>query len=525
MKIATAAGCAVVASALAVGGFAAAATPPSSGPVVIRTGDGAVRGIAAPGDRTFDGIPYAAPPVGSLRWRPPQPVRPWTGVRDATRPGNRCPQPGRPGQPMVVGAEDCLYLNVSTPARAWPGARLPVMVWFHGGGFTSGSGGDYDPTRLVRSGNVLVVTVNYRLGALGFLDVPALAAQNPYAGNYALADQQAALRWVRRDIDVFGGDPGNVTIAGQSAGGFGVCAHLAAPGSRGLFDKAIVQSGPCGNALGTRAAAERQGAAVAAGLGCADPATTPACLRDVSVEALVRIGRPGGVAAGEVSWGFTAGTPALPLQPLTALRRGVAAQVPLIQGSTHDEMTEYVASRFDLRGSPLTAEEYPVVLAQFFGDRAHAIAVEYPLSRYASPDLALAAVLTDWGGQVGACPVLPADNAAAGRAPVHAYEFAQDDGLRIGDLAVGAAHGSELPYLFDGTFDWSPPPPPDPTLSAQMIRYWTRFARTGDPNGPGTPYWPAYRHDGPVLSLAAGPAGIRVTDFAANHHCAFWHGR
>lgn len=497
---------------------------------VVRTAGGVLRGVAAADHDGFLGIPYAAPPIGDLRWRAPRPAAAWRGVRDATTAGPPCAQKGRRGGPAVVGSEDCLYLNVTTPVPPADGhrrSRLPVMVWFHGGGFTSGSGADYDPTRLVSGGHVIVVTVNYRLGPFGFLDLPPLARQDPYAGNYALADQQAALRWVHRNATAFGGDPGNVTIFGQSAGGYAVCTHLAAPGSRGLFQKAIVQSGPCGNPLVTAATAQRRGATVATGLGCPPTTDVLACLRAKPAGDLVGAGVQQPFTAAGMSttaWEFVAGTPAVPEQPLKALRDGHAARVPLIQGGTHDEMRQTVASLFDQRGTPLQPADYPAVLHRFFGavpgDPTAAVLAHYPVADYPSAGIALATVLTDWGHAVGACQVLPADDAAARRAPVYAYEFDQDGGRHVGDFPLGATHGSDLPYLFDGTYDWTPPPAPDAALSAEIIGYWTRFARTGDPNAAGAPYWPRYRAAGPVLSLAA--ARTTPVDFATEHQCGFW---
>lgn len=329
---------------------------------------------------------------------------------------------------------------------------------------------------------------------------------------------------MRRNAAAFGGDPDNVTLFGQSAGGYAVCANLAAPGSRGLFQKAIVESAPCGNAFPTSRTAQRHGAQVAAELGCAPPADVVACLRAKPVADLVNASTSQagpGTPIGDAPWGYVAGTPALPQQPLTALRDGTAARVPLIQGSNQDEMRILVAGWYDQRGAPLTAQQYPAVLAEAFGPaRAKAIIARYPLSSYPSPDIALAAVLTDWGGAVGACPVLPADDAASRRAPVYAYEFAQNDGLSIGTFPMGATHGTELPYLFGPMKNF---PPPNPVLSRQMISYWTTFARAGTPNGPGTPYWPAYRPGHQViLSLSAGPGDITPVAFAAEHHCGFW---
>ncbi|MGZ6124296.1 MAG: carboxylesterase/lipase family protein, partial [Myxococcales bacterium] len=274
-----------LAIALPLAASAAFATPRSP---VVATKDGPVRGVLSDGIDRFLGIPYAAAPVGDLRWRPPQPHGRWTGVRDATGFGSHCPQVASPFG-LASATEDCLFLNVFTPARREHGrgggeedfGRLPVMVWFHGGALLVGESDDYDPVRLVRE-DVIVVTVNYRLGVLGFFAHPALTAESPdhASGNYGLMDQQAALRWVQRNIDAFGGDPQRVTIFGESAGGLSVHSHLASPLSAGLFHRAIVESGAYALVQPSLAQAEAQGAAVAVEAGCADQ--TAACLRSAS---------------------------------------------------------------------------------------------------------------------------------------------------------------------------------------------------------------------------------------------------
>ena len=265
-------------------------------PLVVATAHGSVRGAAGPnGGRVFQGIPFAASPTGELRWRPPQPTAPWSGVRDATAPASPCPQlpltllpdggPVLPGDSNRTGStsEDCLYLNVWTPARTG-GRSRPVLVWLHGGGNTYGAGSDYNGAALAARG-VVVVTVNYRLGALGFLAHPALSDESAEhaSGDYGLMDQQAALRWVRRNIGAFGGDRNRVTLGGQSAGSVDTCLHITSPTAKGLFHRAVQQSGSCvaDDALTplTLAAAEKKGQSFAASVGCADPSRVPACLR------------------------------------------------------------------------------------------------------------------------------------------------------------------------------------------------------------------------------------------------------
>ncbi|MEU4483212.1 carboxylesterase family protein [Micromonospora sp. NPDC023966] len=513
----------------AFGALSSVAHAESADPAVVATGSGPVRGVVAADHRAFAGIPYAAPPIGDLRWRAPLPAAPWSSIRGATRPGNPCPQLGGPDGSTLVGSEDCLYLNVTTPTGG-DARRLPVMVWLPGGGFVSGAGSDYDGTRLAVQGNVVVVTVNYRLGALGFLDHPALAASDPAAGNYGIADQQAALRWVRNNIGQFGGDAHNITLFGQSAGAYSVCTHLASPSSAGLFHKAIVQSGPCANSMATRSVAQARGTAAARDLGCSPVIDALACLRAVPASRLVSIGGDQVLTAtariADLPWLPVAGTPILPLQPLVAMRRGAAADVPLIQGSTRDEMRPFVAANYDVRGRPVTADQYLGVVGQVFGDDATAVLARYPANAYPSPGVALATVLTDWGRKLGACPVLPADQAASRQSSVYTYEFAEDSGQIFAGLPMGAGHGAELPYLFDGAFNGpdgtAPLNPQQQQLSRQLTTYWANFATTGDPNGPGLPTWRPYRGDGRLLSLTAGQGGILGIDFSRAHQCGFW---
>ncbi|HEY5014600.1 MAG TPA: carboxylesterase family protein, partial [Acidimicrobiia bacterium] len=248
-------------------------------PLRVQTPAGAVHGSTVDGVRRFTAIPYAAPPIGPNRWRAPQPVAPWSGQRDSTKPAPVCPQI-LPVVNQVQGQEDCLYLNVFAP-KVPPTRLAPVMVWIHGGGFTVGSGNDNDPSRLVARAGVVAVTINYRLGPFGFLAHRKLAAADPNhaVGNMGFEDQLAALHWVQRSIAAFGGDARNVTIFGESAGGMSVCDHILSPRSRGLFAKAIMESGPCGNAGLKVGPAFAQGDTFATRLGCAGAPDALGCLR------------------------------------------------------------------------------------------------------------------------------------------------------------------------------------------------------------------------------------------------------
>jgi para-nitrobenzyl esterase len=510
----------VVVAALAMGGTANAA--PRFGGVdndpVVRTADGSVRGTVTDDHRIFQGIPYAAPPVGDLRLRAPRPAVPWKGVRDATARQAVCPQtytypPGSPAQ--FQGAEDCLYLNLHVP-RGVTGP-MPVLVFLHGG--NTGGGSLYDPRPVTGAGKVIVVTINYRLGALGFLRHESL--HDPYAGNFALADQQAALRWVHTNVGAFGGDPRNVTLWGESFGGFSVCAQLASPAARGLFDKAIVQSASCGNNLLTRDEADARGRAAVATLGCASAADVAACLRALPVERLAAL--PNELThqrdiAAALPWFYTVGTAPLPMQPADAARSGRLADVPLIQGGTRDEMRGVVAALLGIADNPISDSRYRQIVQQLYVRNAAPVLQRYAPQRYATPSLALATLQTDEGRMVGWCTQLAYNEAHRRHAAVYSYEFAEDSKQTNGDLPLGASHGDDIPYFFDSYFGDPPTEHPATSrqgLAAELIRRWTAFAHTGRP-GAG---WPAYEH-GIALSLSS--AHVGPVDVGKEHQCDFW---
>jgi para-nitrobenzyl esterase len=497
-------------SASTLGGRAAA-----SGPVA-DTANGAVRGLADGSVDEYLGIPYAAPPVGALRWRPPQPAASWSGVRDATQFAPHCPQLAGPfGEAST--SEDCLFLNVFTPSHQQPGSGSPVMVWIHGGAFVSGESNDYDPTQLVEDG-VTVVTFNYRLGALGFLAHPALADADGQSGDYGLMDQQAALRWVQRNIANFGGDPHNVTVFGESAGGLSVLSQVASPQARGLFERAIVESGSYNLTQTSLASAEQAGEAFAAKAGCASQ--TAACLRSLPVSTIL---------ADQDAAGYTPNinSEVLPESLGTAFATGNFNRVPIINGTNHDEYRLFVALS-TLEGSPVTAANYQSMIASTLGVTAAVavvIAAKYPLTAYPSPSVALGAVGTD---AIFACPALSIDQSVSRYVPTFAYEFNDENAPELFlppvGFPYGAAHASEIQYLMALPTAAFPA-----TLSAQqqqlaaiMKGYWTNFAKRGSPSSSGTPSWPLFNTLTQKIQSLVPPSPQTETDFATAHNCAFW---
>jgi para-nitrobenzyl esterase len=518
------------ASAAFVAVAAAGQTAQAADPVA-QTEYGRVVGSEQSEVRRFLGIRYAAAPVGDLRWRPPQAPEAQAGDIPAKQFADHCPQNGG-AFGLASTTEDCLFLNVYSPARTASGIsgarQRPVMVYIHGGSLVTGESDDYDPTRMVAQGDVVVVTINYRLGGLGFLAQPALDAEGHPSANYGILDQQAALGWVRRNIAGFGGNPLNVTIFGESAGGVSVLSHLASPGSAGLFQRAIVQSGSYGFGYTlhypTLTEAQVQGNAFAARLGCTgDPAAaeTAACLRQAPVERILATNSA--APSGPVT--IADGT-VLP-QPLnTAFRTGAFNQVPVVNGTTHDEYRLFVATGFDLTaGGPLTAERYAGAVNATFGANAPAVLAAYPVGNYPSPDLAFAAVATD---AVFACPGLALSNWLSQYVPTWHYEFndpnAPEPYLPPVSFPYASAHASELQYLFDII---RRPGTPDLTqdqlsLAGGMVQHWTRFATTGRPGGGPAPAWPRYRQNGERFQTLAPPEPATTTGFSADHKCDLW---
>lgn len=398
------------------------------------------------------------------------------------------------------------------------------MVWLHGGGFSEGVGADYDPARLVRQGDVVVVTVEFRLGMFGFFGAPGLDD----SGTFGLQDQQASLRWVRDNIRGFGGDPGNVTLFGESGGAIGTCAQLTAPASRGLVHRAIMQSGDCEAALpkdflptGSEpyrffqpvAAIQAAGATAMKALGCADVD----CLRGEPVEALHEQYPNFGAAA--------FGTPLLPRDPAEALRAGDVARVPVLAGANRHEQ-RLTAGLFAVAGWWISAREYPGLITRTFGDRAPAILREYPVSRFGGDGaIAWADVITD----SMACAPDPASAVFARLVPTFEYEFADENAQPFTDLPAnfpaGASHASELPNLFEVAgrkpIDSDRYTDAQRLLATRMIAYWSAFAHTGDPNHRDAEPWPR-AEPGRITTLQLAPNAIHPVDVAHVHHCNFW---
>ncbi|AOS63818.1 carboxylesterase/lipase family protein [Actinoalloteichus hymeniacidonis] len=491
----------------------------------VETENGAVRGAIDDELLTFKGIPFAAPPVGELRWEEPQPPRSWSGVREATESGPACVQD--PGElPEGSATEDCLYLDITRPAAESSESR-PVVVWVHGGGFFMGAGSNYDAGRLAERGDVVVVTVNYRLGIFGYFGHPGM----PGSGTFGLSDQQAALSWVQRNIAEFGGDADNITLAGQSAGAISACAQLTAPSSVELFDKVVMQSGSCDldwprNAeyRGQPASAifeslpevQDRGRQAAGDLGCTgeDPAVIE-CLRELPVET---------VRSKLTDFILPAyGTEVLPVEPAQALRSGEFHRVPVLSGHTRNEAT-LATSMYD-SGQPMSAETYDAVLTETFGaDRAE-VEARYPLSSYGSAAEAWAAIVTD---RKWTCTQYDTSEELAREVPVFQYEFADPDAPALSPLPpsmpMGAYHSSELWSLFDlGGFE-AQMSPEQHALAGQMIDYWAAFAATGDPGQADGPEWPAFDagDSAYIQALAPGDGGVGPVDGRADHRCGFW---
>jgi len=509
---------------------AALARPPAASAaagvprVLVR--EGALQGTTVGNMDAFVGIPYAAPPVGSLRWEPPQPPKSWQGVRPALTFAPHCPQ-----LPSPFGrgsrSEDCLYLNVFVPHGAKPGAHLPVMVWIHGGAFVSGESDDYDPDRMVAQ-HAVVVTLNYRLGYLGFFATTGLDNEPHAHVNYGLLDQQAALAWVRDNIASFGGNPANVTVFGESAGGLSTILQVLSPGAAGLFGQALAESGAYAVlTLPSLQAAETAGNAAAQMAGC-DPSDT-SCLRKLTVAQVLALQPVESLQSLTNGPGPAVDGTVVPQAPEAALLAGNFNHVPIVDGTNKDEFRLFTAELFDLRAGPINAQEYPYLITavlQAAGLQSHAkeVLAQYPLSKYPSPDLAFSAFATD---AAFCATTYIANSLLAAQTPTYAYEFADtkapEDFLPPVSFPYAAAHASELQFIWDSfTRKGKPLSAIEHQLAANMVAQWTTFAATGIPDSFSLPLWLPFVPEGNDLEQLVPPTPGMYYNFVAEHKTLFW---
>lgn len=505
---------------------AAVATSDVGDATRVKISDGELIGGSEDGVRHFLGIPYAKPPVGELRWRRPQALEAWKAPREATKFGKRCAQLN---SAVLMNPpsedEDCLYLNVWAPNDA---KKLPVMVWIHGGGNVNGSASElvpysnpdaleyfYEGQAFARK-DVVLVSINYRLGVFGFLSHPALDEAGKPSGNQGMWDQVAALEWVQKNIAKFGGDTNNVTIFGESAGSYDVCLHVASPRSQDLFQRAISQSGGCTTLTNTKAQAETSANVLATGLGCeGDDAID--CLRGKDVPALLMAAAMLPALPTGRTIGPTVDGDFMPEQPRTRYKNGRINKVPYILGSNTDEGTLYTAA-----STPITTEaQLDTALDTQFMGRRDAIKAIYTLDKFADgkPNPAQAALTRAIGDARLVCSTTDTALLAAAHAPsVYTYNFDIPVDPSLTPAFLGATHGAELAYVFQTSSRFNAE---QTAASNLMQRYWTNFARTGDPNGDGDPEWSTFAQaNNRRMNFALDTAAV-VDDFR-KPECELW---
>jgi para-nitrobenzyl esterase len=505
---------------------------PQTTSCLVDTSSGAVEGVDLGASCGFFGVPYAAPPVEARRWKPPQPAAPWApAILRATSMPLGCPNINPAGSTTVNGIEDCLKLHLWMPNPA-PSAPAPVIVWMHTGAFQAASANlpAHNGQKLAERTGAIVVIGNYRVGPMGFMGHPALTAEDPAypsSGNYGLLDQRAVLAWVRDHIAAFGGDPTNVTIGGQSAGGHSVSMHVVSPRSAGYFQRAIMHSGYASTRWRTLADAEALGIAFAAAIGCTDPASVLACMRSATMSQVL-LAFPNGqqelTASPRVAWGPVVDGLEIPDEPRTLYENGMFNRVPTIIGATRDEGWIYVDRSFR---TGVTEEQYAAAVAAEFGDAlAPSILAQYPVSEYASPKHALSQLA---GDVEAVCEVRRVARLIERTGtPVFVYSFEHEVDAVSPDLVI---HGLDTNIVFGNNY--APPTPyvlnaEDRALFESISGYWTRFAATGNPNtdDPTVVHWPAFKrpthHGRGVDKYLVLASPIQEGHRLREAHCNFW---
>jgi len=493
-------------------------------PPVVKTDLGPVEGAHRDGIDVFLGIPFAAPPTGERRLAPPAAPAAWAAPLRTTIAPSACPQTASPDPAgLASNDEDCLYLNVWAPTPA--AQPHPVMVWIHGGGFVEGfsAAKQYDATRLAVRASAVVVTVNYRVGALGFLAADALDAADGrhVSGNYGLLDVQAALRWVNRNAAAFGGDPHRITVMGESAGANMVLGLLASPASEGLFQRAIVQSSTDGAHTVPLVEAEKQVyARTLDEIGCSSGPGLLDCLRTAPVQSFLRMTRkPTFVQDGVV----------LPLDPFEAFRQGRVIRVPVLIGSNAKENYLFTARvESDVLKHTMTGEDLRGQFKISFGDKADAVGGQYAADAYVNAATLIGSALTD---RRFACMANLARTGLSQYVPVFGYQLDIADPVQQQPLATGndlpnvSYHTTDLGYVFDNDGDGQRLSGRHASLSHMIADYWSAFAAEGDPNAGSERTvrvtWPRFTREAPVV-LSISDAPTATGGFASEHKCAFW---
>jgi para-nitrobenzyl esterase len=512
---------ALVTTIALLGGSAADA---HSSPLV-RTEQGWVQGLTVGDVEQFRGVPYARPPLADLRWRAPLPPAARATVLQATAFPAPCIQ-SRVTAGLPLPSEDCLYVNIYRPAGSSSRKRMPVLLYIHGGGFGAGTGSTIDGTPLAATQDMVVVTLNYRLGVLGWLALDALddeTRSGSSSGNYGLLDMLAALRWIQDNIDAFGGDRHNVTIAGTSAGGIAVCALMTAPLHEHLFERGIIESGECTTTSAfiiSHRAALLQGANIAAKAGCTDAASFTSCLRSTPTAILLTASTGVGQITANV------GGHLMPRAPIDVISSGEMRDLPVIVGAQHDELR---SAPLATTGFPATVASYQQYLTNAFGPLASLVAAQYPPGAYADPVYAAGAAASDSGipSGIGVCPMLIELGDALSRVTrTFAYEMNDPAGGALAanlppGFVVGSEHASEINFLYAQL---------GPTrtageqqMASRMLDYWGAFARNGHPQGGTLPWRPLHERPNNVLRFQpTSDALVPMPAMSAEHRCDFW---